>query len=66
MEQLLSASKAEDDGTICLAEVIEIDFYRWISKDDSVMFLKHDTFENGFKDRVQDKCGHDIKLKTLS
>ena len=64
MDQMLS--KEKEDSSICMAEVIEMEFHKNIFQKGSKEFVQHEEFENNFKNRFLEKCGRQPNLVKLS
>jgi FkbM family methyltransferase len=64
MDQMLS--KKIKDSSICMAEVIEMEFHKNIFEKWSKEFVQHEEFENNFENRFLEKCGRQPNLVKLS
>jgi FkbM family methyltransferase len=58
-------SKEEKDATICLTEVIEMEFHKRIFITGSELYLQHEEFENSFARRFEEKCFRKVNFKEL-
>lgn len=71
MNKMLSTTTKEeeeddDDASICMAELIEMEFHKNIFDKQSQEYQIHEDFENNFMKRFEEKCGRKVKLKKLS
>lgn len=55
-----------DTHSICLAELIEMEFHKNMFEKGTELYIKHEAFESTFHQRFKSKCGRDINFKRLS
>jgi len=69
MDVLLSTgtnAKDDDDSSICVAELIEMEFHKRIFKEGSEEYAKHEKFEENFFADFEKKCGRKPNFHSLS
>lgn len=54
------------DNSICVAELIEMEFHKNIFQKGTEDFVRHELFENTFEERFVNKCGRKPNLRKLS